>query len=161
MDDAESIKARIRDASGATGEDWLDEACRMLEAYRNRLSCKRVYDATTIGNRIRIAREAAGLTQRELAFRIGVHPRFISGWENGRLRLPARKIPGLCMSLGVKRGWLLFFEETGGPKLRNATLRRQRTPREERMIRSWKSWKLEAAKVKARELNAARRSSSK
>jgi transcriptional regulator with XRE-family HTH domain len=157
MDDADAIKARIQEACGVTSEDWLEEACRMLVAHRNLRNRTRTYDATTIGNRIRIAREAAGLTQRELAFRIGVSHFWVAGWERGLRPLPARKIPGLCMSLGVKRGWLLFFEEGGGPKLRNATLRRQRTPKEERMVRSWKSWKLRAAQIKARELNLARR----
>jgi transcriptional regulator with XRE-family HTH domain len=156
MDDAEAIKARIQGASGAAGEDWLDEACRMLVAHRNIRNRTRTYDATTIGNRIRIAREAAGLTQRELAFRLGVSHFWVAGWERGLRPLPARKIPGLCMSLGVKRGWLLFFEEGGGPRLRNVTLRKQITPKQERLVRSWKSWKLEAAKIKARELNAAR-----
>lgn len=42
--------------------------------------------------RIRSAREAVGLTQRELADRLGVSPRTISHWETGMAPRPGPKL---------------------------------------------------------------------
>lgn len=39
--------------------------------------------------RVRELRQSAGLTQRELAFRLGVKPHTVSTWETGRQRMPA------------------------------------------------------------------------
>lgn len=39
----------------------------------------------TVGRRIRVARGALGLTQKDLAFRVGIDPMSVSRWERGRV----------------------------------------------------------------------------
>lgn len=58
-------------------------------------------DQEKIGNFIRESRQEKGMTQRDLAERIGVTDRAISNWENGR-RLPDYSIvESLCKSLDI------------------------------------------------------------
>jgi DNA-binding XRE family transcriptional regulator len=40
-------------------------------------------DVSTLGERIAIFRRAAGFTQKDLAFRVGVSPQAVSKWERG------------------------------------------------------------------------------
>lgn len=54
-----------------------------------------------IGPRIRAAREALGWTQVELAKRLKVGMKTVSGWENGH-RYPTRKLTLLESVLGVR-----------------------------------------------------------
>lgn len=62
---------------------------------------------STFGARLRTLREAAGLSQRELARQMGIRQSSVSGWEAGRntpqLNLAAR----LAQALGVKIGELM------------------------------------------------------
>lgn len=53
-----------------------------------------------LGDRIRRAREAAGLSQAELAARIGRHEKTVRNWENGHAT-PANSIGRLEAVLGV------------------------------------------------------------
>lgn len=54
---------------------------------------------TIVGDNIKGARDAAGLTQRELGEQIGVEGMFISRWERGA-HLPSRKyLPLLAAAL--------------------------------------------------------------
>lgn len=46
---------------------------------------------TDQAQQLREAREAANLTQRELADRLGVSRRSVQGWENGLTPLPAHR----------------------------------------------------------------------
>jgi|GEM_PF-841897 len=61
-----------------------------------------------IGDRLRRAREAAGLSQRELAGRVGGQAQRIAGYEQGRARLTARCLFTLAGALGKPIAW--FFE---------------------------------------------------
>lgn len=54
------------------------------------------------GDRIRGARKAAGLTQRELAEHLGVANTSISNWEKGLSRPDADMIQKLCAILGLE-----------------------------------------------------------
>lgn len=54
------------------------------------------------GDRIRGARKAAGLTQRELAARLDVSNTSISNWEKGLSRPDADMIQKLCAVLGLQ-----------------------------------------------------------
>lgn len=57
------------------------------------------------GQRLRAAREDAGLTQAQLAARCGVGANVVSTWENGH-RTPKGRVPWLmCRALGYER-WL-------------------------------------------------------
>jgi transcriptional regulator with XRE-family HTH domain len=61
-----------------------------------------------IGARLRQAREAAGLSQRELAGRVGGQAQRIECYELGRARLTARCLFTLAGALGRPVTW--FFE---------------------------------------------------
>lgn len=74
---------------------------------------------STLARRIREAREAAGLTQAELAKSFGIEPKAISQWERENMlakRKPTRpdidKIPALAERLGVTVEWLLTGKST-------------------------------------------------
>ena len=54
------------------------------------------------GDRIRNARKAAGLTQRQLADRLGVSNTSISNWEKGLSRPDADMIQKLCSVLHLQ-----------------------------------------------------------
>ena len=61
-----------------------------------------------LGERIRVARDAAGLSQRELADRVHVDTKTVSRWENGRHQATRRNANRLADALGVG------VEEIGG-----------------------------------------------
>ena len=73
------------------------------------------YDAetTTFGDRMTGAREAAGLSQAELAKRLGVKVKTIRGWENDQSEPRANKLQMLAGLLGVSIMWLLSGEGEG------------------------------------------------
>lgn len=57
----------------------------------------------TIGNILEAARTSAGLTQRELATKMGYsNPQFISNWERDRCGLPHKKAALFCKITGMK-----------------------------------------------------------
>lgn len=49
---------------------------------------------------LKILRERAGLTQRELAERLGVQQPAIARWEAGRVRIPVNRIEEIVRELG-------------------------------------------------------------
>jgi len=61
----------------------------------------------TLGDRLAAAREAAGLTQPELATRIGVRARTLRDWENDQSEPRANRLQMLAALLGVSLRWLL------------------------------------------------------
>lgn len=66
----------------------------------------------TIGSRIKAAREAAGLTQQQLADAIPAPGRRqqVCDWETGH-RTPRREtLERIAQVLGVAAGWLMFGE---------------------------------------------------
>lgn len=118
-------EARIREALGSDqGEDWVQTACEFITAYLNDKKRRKEWDCSTVGKRIRTARELAGMSQEQFAFRIEAKQLHVSAWERGKADLPVRKLPGIAMSLGVTVAWLLMESEEGGPKLRNGILRK-------------------------------------
>jgi transcriptional regulator with XRE-family HTH domain len=69
---------------------------------------------TRVGGRIRAAREARpGLTQRELAIRMGVDSGSVSRWERGRNMPDTQRMLELAGILGVELGWFYGQSETG------------------------------------------------
>jgi len=60
-----------------------------------------------IGNRIRVVRHAARLSQRQLAEKLGISPYRVSNTERGRAPLNAIEINDLCKVLDVTPNWLL------------------------------------------------------
>jgi len=64
----------------------------------------------TLGKRIKLARENAGLMQSELASRIGVKSAgVISNWETDKSKPDADKIVSLCHALGVSCSYILDY----------------------------------------------------
>ena len=64
-------------------------------------------DTATLGDRITGAREASGLSQSELASRLGVKLATIRTWENDQAEPRANKLQMLAGMLGVSLMWLL------------------------------------------------------
>ena len=61
--------------------------------------------------RLRSLRRGAGLTQRQLASRVGVHPVLLSQWETGRCDPPFRRKLELARELGVSSSDVLGTPE--------------------------------------------------
>lgn len=79
------------------------------------------YDAetTTFGDRMTGAREAAGLSQSDLARRLGVKVKTIRAWENDMSEPRANRLQMLAGLLGVSIMWLLNGQGDGleGPEV--------------------------------------------
>ncbi|ODT31913.1 MAG: transcriptional regulator [Kaistia sp. SCN 65-12] len=64
-------------------------------------------DNDTFGGRFSRARDASGLTTRELAWRLGVKTATIHAWETDRSQPGSRRLALLSGLLGVSLSWLL------------------------------------------------------
>ena len=62
--------------------------------------------AMTIGDRIKQAREAKGLTQQALGKAVGVSRPAVTQWEDGTSEPRSKKLPGIAATLEVDLGWL-------------------------------------------------------
>jgi len=84
-----------------TQEDWFDPA------------------ATTFGDRLAGAREAEGMTQKELAQRLGVKLKTLKSWEDDLSEPRANKLSMMAGLLNVSLPWLLSGQGDGpeGPDL--------------------------------------------
>ncbi len=70
-------------------------------------------DAATFGDRVTGAREARGMTRKQLAERLGVRVRTLESWEEDRADPRANKLQMLAGVLGVSLMWLLTGEGEG------------------------------------------------
>ena len=70
-------------------------------------------DTATFGDRLAGAREQAGLTQAELAKRLGVKVKTIRAWEEDLSEPRANKLQMLSGLLNVSLTWLLNAEGDG------------------------------------------------
>ncbi len=71
-------------------------------------------DAATFGDRVAAAREELGLTQGQLANRLGVRLSTIENWEGDRSEPRANKLQMLAGVLNVSIVWLLTGSGQGG-----------------------------------------------
>lgn len=75
---------------------------------------------TAFGNRIHQAREAKGISQKQLADKIGVSQRVLSWWEREPVALKTEQLSALAQALQVSADFLLGREATPprakGPK---------------------------------------------
>lgn len=71
-----------------------------------------------ISNRIKTAREAAGLSQEKLAEKIGVSRNAVAKWENGNSMPQIDKLASLSLSLGVSSDYLLGIKQEFSPGLK-------------------------------------------
>lgn len=67
--------------------------------------------ATPIGPRIRIARENAGMSRKQLAHGLGVDPGAIRAWERDERTPRANRLTMLAGVLNVSLSWLLEGRE--------------------------------------------------
>ena len=67
-----------------------------------------------LGREIRLAREAAGLTQEELADRAGVHRTYVSLLERDKKSPTVAMLFRLCAALGLRPSTLLARVESKG-----------------------------------------------
>ncbi len=70
-------------------------------------------DAATFGDRVAWAREALGLTQSDLARRLGVKLKTLEGWESDTAEPRANRLQMLAGLLNVSISWLLTGEGDG------------------------------------------------
>jgi len=70
-------------------------------------------DAATFGDRVAGAREAAGMTQAQLARRLGVKKSTLSGWEQDLSEPRANKLSMMAGLVNVSIMWLLTGEGDG------------------------------------------------
>lgn len=64
-------------------------------------------EAATFGDRLAAAREAAGMTQKDLAKRVGVKVSTLARWEEDQAEPRANRLQMLSGMLGVSLRWLL------------------------------------------------------
>ena len=64
-------------------------------------------EAATFGDRLAGAREASGMTQADLARRLGVKLKTVAGWEDDLIEPRANKLQMLAGMLNVSIMWLL------------------------------------------------------
>lgn len=64
-------------------------------------------DTATFGDRLAAAREGAGLSQGDLAARIGVRKAVLEAWEEDTKEPRANRLQMLSGMLGVSLSWLL------------------------------------------------------
>lgn len=79
----------------ATDHDWYSE------------------ETATFGDRLAAARDAAGLSQKELAQRIGVKTKTLREWEDDLSEPRANRLSIFAGILGVSLSWLLTGEGEG------------------------------------------------
>ena len=70
-------------------------------------------ETATIGDRIAGAREASGLSQSEMARKLGVKVKTVRGWENDLTEPRANQLQMLSGLLNVSLMWLLNGEGQG------------------------------------------------
>ena len=83
-----------------------DEYARMLSGTVEHDAVDAVeYARTTIGRNLRAAREHAGLTQIELAARLGKSQTLVSGAESGRMSAGDRYVAAVLKACGLPPSW--------------------------------------------------------
>lgn len=78
-------------------------------------------ETSTFGDRIAGAREAAGMTQSELARRLGVRLSTLRGWEDDRAEPRANRLQMMAGLLNVSLIWLLNGVGEGAPSMAEET----------------------------------------
>lgn len=68
-------------------------------------------NSTDVGDRIRIARERAGLTQAELAHQAGLRQQSVAKWEAGLSSPSASSLASIARALRTSTDGLLGLEE--------------------------------------------------
>lgn len=72
-----------------------------------------IRDLDTMGGRLSRAREASGMTTKQLAWRLGVRTATIKAWETDRSQPRANRLTMLAGILNVSLSWVLHGIGTG------------------------------------------------
>lgn len=64
-------------------------------------------DYVLLGKRVRIRRQALGITQERLAEMVDISPSFIGHIERGTRKLSVETLYSLCVALGVSADYLM------------------------------------------------------
>lgn len=67
-----------------------------------------------VGERIKLARERASMTQSELARAVGVRPQSVQQWERGETEPRGKRMDAIAAALQVEKLWLLLGAEAPG-----------------------------------------------
>ncbi|MHA6346661.1 helix-turn-helix domain-containing protein [Roseivivax sp. CAU 1761] len=70
-------------------------------------------DAATFGDRLAAARDAAQMSQEDLARRLGVKVTLVQSWEEDRAEPRTHRLQSLSGMLNVSMAWLLSGEGEG------------------------------------------------
>ena len=76
----------------------------------------------SLGERLKAARKAAGMTQRQLADKIKVSNTSISNWENGFSNPDPDTIQHLCWALNVQPNYFFAIDSSTDTKTDNANV---------------------------------------
>lgn len=76
-------------------------------------------DVSTFGDRLARAREFAGMSQAQLARRLGVKTTTIRNWESDRSEPRANRLQMLAGLVSVSMVWLMSGEGDGGPTMQD------------------------------------------
>ena len=76
-------------------------------------------DAATFGDRIVAARQAMGLSEAQLARRLGIKVQTLRNWEDDRAEPRANKLQMLAGMLNVSIIWLMSGEGPGVPEIKS------------------------------------------
>ncbi len=82
-------------------------------------------DVTTFGDRLAGAREQSGMTQAELAKRLGVRKKTMEEWENDHSEPRANRLSMMAGLLNVSISWLLIGQGDGPGDPEDLTLSRE------------------------------------
>lgn len=82
-------------------------------------------EATTFGDRLAGAREQAGMSQAQLAARLGIKTKTLERWENDHAEPRANRLSMLAGLLNVPFRWLLTGEGDGPSEPAESTLSRE------------------------------------
>ena len=78
--------------------------------------------------RLKLFREMLGLSQKELAEKIGFSQRAISHWEKGESDIPTMALINLKAKLGLNIDWLLTGEGEPFITSQKGTVKKKTTP---------------------------------
>jgi len=77
---------------------------------------KRLDGRNDVGERLRLTREALGLSQAELCRRVGISPAAWNNAETGDNRLRVDNAMELCKATGVTLDWIYLGHRAGLPQ---------------------------------------------
>jgi transcriptional regulator with XRE-family HTH domain len=119
----------IKEALGEERDDWLERACAIIRSDVARRDTRRRVDVSSVGARLRWARQCAGVTQAELGRRLGFAPSrrqvMVSYFENGKRDIPLSKLKAWAVICQVDASWLAMQTDEGAPGPSRVILRNE------------------------------------